>query len=193
MPLIFSLILATSLADQPVLDVYLPHFNDRQANRSFGRARAIVDAAYAEIGLRVTWHFTASLPPDCVKGPMRRQIVFELLTGPATGRSATALAAAKPYSQQGPCITLLMDRFQASAEQNPETTGMLMGHVIAHEIGHVLQGVDRHSETGLMKERWSAQEIKEMWRTRLRFTPYDAELILASFGNDLPVTLSAVK
>jgi hypothetical protein len=29
-----------------------------------------------------------------------------------------------------------------------------------------------------MKARWSKREIGDMWKTRLRFTAYDAELIL---------------
>ena len=180
MHLFFSLLMAATTTDQPVVDVFLPPLLDRNVIRTFGRARGIVEEAYADIGVRVNWHSTSSLPPDCAKSPMRRRIVFDLRAGVA-GRTPGALAFANPYSQQGPCVTLLMDPLRAGAERNPETTGVLLGHALAHEIGHVLQGVDRHSETGLMKERWSVKEINDMWRTRLRFTAYDAELILDPF------------
>lgn len=48
----------------------------------------------------------------------------------------------------------------------------LLGHVLAHELGHVLQGVARHSEEGVLKERWSAAEIQVMPTRQLRFTPH---------------------
>ena len=82
---------------------------------------------------------------------------------------AAALAFAKPYLHEGPCVTVLMDRLQDEADRNPQTTGILLGHVLAHEIGHVLQAIERHSETGLMKERWSMREISDMWRGSAAF------------------------
>ena len=39
--------------------------------------------------------------------------------------------------------------------------------------------MERHSETGLMKERWAKPGIAAMWKARLRFTPDEAALILA--------------
>ena len=167
--------------DQPVVEMFLPNVIDRNMNQALGRARGIVQAAYADIGVQVIWRFGKTSPSGCEKKPGRRQIVFDLRNGTAKGRSADALAFANPYSHQGPCVTLLMDRLKAEAERNPETTGILLGHALAHEIGHVLQGIDRHSESGLMKERWSNREVRDMWSARLRFTAYDAELILDPF------------
>ncbi len=176
------LMAAEAAGEQPVVELFLPHVIDRNVNRALGRARGIVQEAYADIGVQVIWRFgkTSSLS-GCEKKPGRRQIVFDLRHGTAKSRSADALAFANPYSHQGPCVTLLMDRLKDEADRNPETTGILLGHVLAHEIGHVLQGIERHSEAGLMKERWSNREVGEMGRARLRFTGYDAELILDPF------------
>ena len=68
---------------------------------------------------------------------------------------------------------------------NPLGTGFLLGHVLAHEMGHVLQGVLRHSETGVLKARWSAGETRDMGKTRLHFTAYDAGLIVENLGSHL--------
>jgi len=41
----------------------------------------------------------------------------------------------------------------------------LLGHVMAHEIGHLLQGTTQHSESGIMKARWTGQDFTEKaWR-----------------------------
>ena len=89
-----------------------------------------------------------------------------------------AFASSNPYSVEGPCVTLFMDRLKAMAAMQPLTTSFLLGHVLAHEMGHVLQGIARHSETGVLKERWSQLEIEDMPFRHLHFTPYDANLIL---------------
>jgi hypothetical protein len=59
----------------------------------------------------------------------------------------------------------------------------LLGHVLAHEIGHILQGVERHSSTGLMKERWDYRDYVEMQRQPLRFTAEDLLLIQQGLKN----------
>ena len=44
-----------------------------------------------------------------------------------------------------------------------------LGNIFAHEIGHVLQDVARHSESGLMKAVWMPQDLSEMKSSRLSF------------------------
>jgi hypothetical protein len=53
----------------------------------------------------------------------------------------------------------------------------VLGHVIAHEVTHILQGVLRHSESGVMKARWSNADYQEMTWKPLRFTDEDVVLI----------------
>ena len=53
----------------------------------------------------------------------------------------------------------------------------LLSYVLAHEIAHILQGVDRHSETGIMKASWDEGDYFDMGRGRLKFTPSDIDLI----------------
>ena len=53
----------------------------------------------------------------------------------------------------------------------------VLGYILAHEIAHVLQGISRHSESGIMKPKWNARDYVEMREDMLRFTEYDASLI----------------
>jgi hypothetical protein len=53
--------------------------------------------------------------------------------------------------------------------------------VLAHEIGHVLEGVARHSSEGVMKANWSVRDCAELVRQPLPFAPEDVELIQAHF------------
>ena len=47
----------------------------------------------------------------------------------------------------------------------------VLGHVAAHEIGHLLLGLHAHSVDGLMRARWSSQSIEDLKRNALGFNP----------------------
>jgi hypothetical protein len=52
----------------------------------------------------------------------------------------------------------------------------LLAHVMTHEITHVLEGINRHSETGMMKGQWTETDYRAM-AAGLRFAPVDVALI----------------
>jgi hypothetical protein len=88
-----------------------------------------------------------------------------------------AMGYALPYATGTVGVTVLMDRLLPLLARTPNWRGSILGHVIAHEVTHVLQGVVRHSDRGLMKERWSEDDIQRMGIQPLEFTPVDLLLI----------------
>jgi hypothetical protein len=97
---------------------------------------------------------------------------------PATDHPGS-LAYAKPYEQTH--IVLFYDR--VLADFRPAGVPSLLGHVLAHEIGHILQGVEHHSSMGVMKEKWDYRDYLEMQRQPLRFTNEDLLLIREGLKN----------
>jgi hypothetical protein len=53
----------------------------------------------------------------------------------------------------------------------------LLAHVLVHEITHILQGISRHSPTGIMKGQWDYDDYFEMSRRPLPFAQKDIDLI----------------
>ena len=53
----------------------------------------------------------------------------------------------------------------------------LLAHVMVHEITHILQGISRHSDSGIMKANWSGEEFQRMRFKALPFTEEDVVLI----------------
>ncbi len=57
--------------------------------------------------------------------------------------------------------------------------GQILGHVIAHEIGHLLLNQELHSARGIMRGEWGFTELRAMARGLLLFTPQEAERMRA--------------
>jgi hypothetical protein len=46
----------------------------------------------------------------------------------------------------------------------------VLGHVMAHEIGHLLLGTNAHSPMGIMRPNWQGQELRSIAIGTLLFT-----------------------
>jgi hypothetical protein len=81
------------------------------------------------------------------------------------------LAFAQPYEGR---IVVFLDRV---AELNRNKGLSVLASVLVHEITHVLEGIDRHSATGIMKAHWNDHDYFEMRRKPLVFAQEDVNLI----------------
>ena len=84
-----------------------------------------------------------------------------------------ALAYAMPFERTH--IVLFYDRVLTVA--TPAVTPYLVGFVLAHEIVHMLQGIEQHAASGVMKARWDVGDYADMQRGRLRLSEDDIRLI----------------
>src|SRR5215475_12848514 len=73
-------------------------------------------------------------------------------------------------------IEVLYDRIAAAVERI--VLPKLVGHVLAHEIAHVLEGVGRHSGTGILKAHWDEHDFHDIAWKPLSFATEDVEWIL---------------
>jgi len=56
--------------------------------------------------------------------------------------------------------------------------GQLLGHVIAHEAGHLLLNQQGHSPRGIMRGEWTFADFRDMASGSLLFTPQQAQALL---------------
>ncbi len=89
---------------------------------------------------------------------------------------------------RGKFALVFYDRIRAySAELGLEASQML-GHVIAHELGHLLLPHEAHSLVGLMRPAWDKAQVTGAVRGLLAFTPDQADLIRARLSaSALPI------
>jgi hypothetical protein len=135
-------------------------------------ATRMASELFQRAGVLVEWRrpgqSASKLPPGCLRVELRERTPNELLPG--------ALAKAYPYAGCSKSITVFFDRIQARAHGGPQESALL-AYVLVHEITHVIQGVDRHSEMGVMKANWSATDMMAIYERRLGFAEEDVELI----------------
>jgi hypothetical protein len=120
-----------------------------------------------------------------------------LVSGNPEDEESGALAEAYPFALEHN-ISIRYDRVHNSAGISRDLEPILLAHVLVHEITHVLQCVDRHSETGVMKARWTTDDYYEMRWKPLEFTSEDVELIrlgmqvLQARGTGHPTTANSI-
>jgi hypothetical protein len=131
-------------------------------------AEVLASSMFRRAGVVVEWR--ASARACRAQGP--GAIVVHLLENAPPDVGPQALARAYPF--EGGRIDVFLDRI-SSALSDPQS--VVLAQVLVHEITHILQGVSRHSKTGVMKARWSSDDYTHMHLKPLPFTAEDIELI----------------
>jgi hypothetical protein len=129
-------------------------------------AQAIAGKIFADIGVMISWH-------DDHKCPAGQDRIIHIHLD--RGLSAECFPGAYALPYEGIHIQVFADRIKklVSAKCVP----ILLAHVMAHEIAHILQGIHRHSTSGIMKEKWNHEDCQNMVWKPLTFTEYDIRLI----------------
>jgi len=70
-------------------------------------------------------------------------------------------------TNRGWLATVFSDRIEKAAVRAGVDAGTLLGRVMAHEVGHLLLGVDYHGASGLMRAEWPDGQLgatSDQWR-----------------------------
>ena len=59
-----------------------------------------------------------------------------------------------------------------------DAQALILGHMMAHEVGHLLLGPGSHSAKGIMAFPWDKKILTSMERRRLKFTAEEQAMIL---------------
>jgi hypothetical protein len=133
------------------------------------RATMIADQILKAADVRLTWR--GNLDP-CL-GEAVKAVQVDLFWNRPPGELPGALGYAQPFGDA--YVRVYCDRIQKSVP--PEREPYLMGHVLAHEITHVLEGTNFHAVSGVMKAVWDFGECRRMTVHPLTFTATDILLI----------------
>jgi len=132
---------------------------------ALGQAEILAARMFASVHIEIDWR---KGKPSAAGEPIAIELAANI---PATEKPG-ALASAYPY--EGIHIVVFWDRMERAAAPAP-----LLAHVMVHEITHILEGVSRHSQSGIMKAHWSEADMDVIRAHTLTFAAEDVSLIQA--------------
>jgi hypothetical protein len=125
------------------------------------QTKALAVRMLAVAGVQVRWD-VGEPKPDAVSG---LAVGIRLGEASAQDQQRGVLAWAHPFGGGLHRITIFQDRVHDIAGTAGVEVFKVMAHVLVHEIGHVLERTDHHSDTGVMKAHWTRTDFQAMaWR-----------------------------
>lgn len=137
-----------------------------------GIAKGYATRLYRSIGVNLRWKNTCPADDNGAStdaAPNLNSIAMAWSAQAAPSATAYAYAQARPYQAGGTRIVFFLDRLEP-ALQEPPLAAAILGHVFAHEIGHILLGHNGHATEGLMKAAWTTRDQSGMNCHLLGFT-----------------------
>lgn len=125
---------------------------------------------FREIGVNLNWRRRKPSAAELDRG----QALFVEIAAKPHGMPSPTVAVTLPH--EGSSIKVYYESIRW-VEERPHLAPTLFAHVLAHEIAHALQQVNRHSETGILKAHWTEKDYSQMRVAPLHFENYDVELI----------------
>ncbi|MCI0540875.1 MAG: hypothetical protein L0Z50_37215 [Verrucomicrobiales bacterium] len=104
-----------------------------------------------------------------LRRPRDRKIEFDPHTGGVAIRGTEA--------RNSGFVTIYYDRVEEIAQGLEISRGTVLGHVMAHEVGHLLLPEGSHSQDGIMQERLWPEDWRNASMGRLLFTSQQKQLM----------------
>lgn len=139
---------AEAAADEPTIII---HLDDKAGvpARVLDSARAEIEHLFQAAGIAITW-MEGPAPADAegsATGGPAVTVMLHTTESPCVGRGCMlGLAALKMRT-----AIIFSNRVNDLARRHPIDPGVILGRVIAHEIGHLLLPPGRHAQHGLMR------------------------------------------
>jgi hypothetical protein len=155
-------------------------FNFRQAPpETLQKAEKEAGRIFEQVGVPVTWRDCPTGNEPCRKGP-GRVFFLAMMAGPVqnefldtvSGYALLPTHLATVYFDYLPRI--------ADGKSDKNDTALVLGCVIAHELGHLLLGAHEHSIAGIMQAHWGIEQTRLALMSELSFLPEEARLMKAN-------------
>jgi len=151
------------------------------SEKSVARAKEEAERIFRCAGLTALWveHPVEDGDQGRPGGPTApwdgTHFVLRLLTQSREGLAKYALGEALSFR----IANIFMNRVTEHLRVGELSAGQVLGHAIAHEIGHHLLGDNSHGLRGIMVGNWSKQHLRHMSKGDLLFTHQEVTRIQA--------------
>lgn len=195
--------LTTGLVAQdqpPTLRIYV--YNDAGVpEETLAHAERRTGDIFRQAGVQTTWYACSTLGTiryNCagLLGP--NTVALQIVHDSRQMYDSIFGAAFLGAHGMGQQADIYFDRIRSFSQEENLTLADITGYIVAHELGHLLLGLNAHSWIGIMKATWERNQLEkankgELWfsrpeaktiRQRLTQMSLAAEPILASTGSE---------
>jgi len=152
-------------------------------------ARAEADTILREAGIAPAWFNCALVEGKwwgasdrCESGVGPDEIIVRLLRSSRdteSNRVPLGEARVDLQTHTGSIATVFADRVASTSARAGANARGVLGRVIAHEVGHLLIGTNRHSMNGLMRAVWTDLELRRAIGLEWHFSASEARCMRA--------------
>jgi hypothetical protein len=178
---------AAASAAAVILDSLVVRIYDNTGIASTERSRAVTraDSILDRADVDVEWvdcpgRNSGKASSLCESPPSRGELVIRMVNAPVADsygakRQALGYSLIDTTSGRGTMATVFVDRVTRLARDARMERSTVLGRAIAHEIGHLILASNAHSETGLMREIWTVQQLMSPRPQDWLFLPSQSE------------------
>lgn len=147
-------------------------------------ARHTAGAILGRAGIEVRWlecgPAEPMASPDACSRPVQpNELVVRILSAGTVGSRADVDTLGFAFidldAGGGSLATVYADRVRAMAQGAGVDAAELLGRTMAHEVGHLLLGTNRHASRGLMRASWSSTDLRRNHATQWLFGGEEGE------------------
>ena len=159
-------------------------------------APAVLDQAgkevvriYRHAGMRLVWLTTRQAPNSAASAGSQRAFTVHLMIRsgllPKSKDSSQFVMGAAPGGaiECGGVAFLFFDEAIEFSRVHQTSAALVMGTVVAHEIGHLLLGKRGHTSEGLMRASWSADDWQRASSGILLFSQRESNTMRGSISS----------
>jgi hypothetical protein len=153
----------------------------------------VATAIFKAAGAETVWLYCPLSPADFEKYPACQQktgntdFVIRIMTASMAAKLPTrdgplGFAQYCPDDEHGCVANVFYPKVDELASQGGGRAARILGHAMAHEVGHLLLGANAHSSRGIMRGLWSPEDLRFMNWSYLLFTQGQSEQLRASLA-----------
>jgi hypothetical protein len=140
------------------------------------RAEAEAGRVLREVGIEVLW---LNCPQEmsqeaslgrCSEASFPSHLHLRILRASHDLKVSTLGVSFSAEDGRGCYADLFYEPIRQLQEETHVSPSVILGHAMAHELGHLLLGTNSHSPSGLMRAHWTREDLANASKGNLRFS-----------------------